>query len=178
MYDAYDLDSTQGITVSNAGSKYNFQTNCDGSWMVPHTNDNHPGYDYGSGMCGADVSGTPVNGMAVDFSGTVFRIVEDGLWANFGPLLLPDGSISQVVIKYGHITPDVSLGQKIDSKIIVGYLNNTQEVEIQVLLIPATTNQTIDKLNGYISQHYEDSICDPRVIGLEPSLSYGPIQHP
>jgi hypothetical protein len=124
--------------------------------MVPHTNDNHPGYDYGSGLCsGSDVSGTPVNGMSVGFIGIVIRREVNALRAKYGPLILSNGNKSIVIIQFGHITPNVSINQKIDSTITIGQLNKTvQELEIQVLI--------------------GGRPIDPILIGLMPEMSYGP----
>lgn len=172
MYDAYDLDSTEGVIEGNAGAEYSFDGGCSGNWMVPHTIDNHPGYDYGSGMCGADVSGTPVNGMSVGYLGTVFQLFPDSFFAIYGPLLLPTGNVQQVILTLGHPPPEVRIGQRIDHTTTVAHLDHLQEVELQVMLVPPDLG--LDELWAYVFDNYEDILADPRAIGLEPVMSYGP----
>ena len=182
MYGAYDLNFDSGVIDSNAGPEYSHPIYCDGIWMSPGTNDNHWGYDFGSGNCGADVSGTPVNGMSVGFSGEVIYVPDDGLWVDYGVLKTANGIERRVVIKYGHITPDAFEGQRVDSSTTVGALNGQfQELEIMVLHTdPAETGwMTGPELRGFLVEEFNAGrqylyVSDPRLMGLYPLLSHGP----
>jgi hypothetical protein len=179
QYHAFDLDKIEGTIKSNAGDSFNHPIHCNGDWIQPGTNDNHPGYDFGSGMCGADVSGVPVNGMSRGYHGEVINRADDGVWIDYGALECADGKDRRIVMKYGHISPRVQLGDVADSTTTVAVLNAAhQELEIQVLgTDPAETGSLSGRqLRECLRNRTYEFAIDPRLVGLEPALSHGPRQ--
>jgi len=177
MYGLVDLNRQEGTIESNAGPAYNHKIECSGDWMMPGTNDNHPAYDFGSGLCGGNVAGAEVNGMSVGFRGIVFYTVEDVFWADYGVVRDHTGVLRHILMRYGHLTPYVENGSLIDHTVTVGVLNTTHQ-ELEILFIDLDPAKLGYSLNLEFAQFLElrshNYFLDPRKVGLEPIPSHGP----
>ena len=158
MYCAFDLDPAVGTIESNAGQQYNGITfQCDGSYFILGTRDNHFGYDYGTGNCSKHLVGTLVNGMSVGFDGTVLIVgtaQEDyRILVDYGRLECTDGKSRRIVIQYAHSIPLVAAGEKVSSSTAIAELEQISvEIEVQVKESTPLGHKPLD----------------PRLIGLEP----------
>ena len=176
QYNCVDLLRGPGIK-SDCGDEFNFP--------VPHictedgipvmgTNDDHKAWDFGASnsshpYCPKDVAGMEVNGMSVGYNGEVIRIKDDGdqyiIWVDYGPLQLTNGEVKQIVIKYGHSTTMVSLGDIVNAEVVVAKLNEAhEELEMAVFAYP------LDIPKGDIT--YDESyFISPTLLGLQPKTN-------
>jgi hypothetical protein len=178
MYNTYDANRKVGDIESNAGEEFDRYGGCPGGtyYKVLGTMDNHPGYDYGSPICGdyPAINGTRVNGMNMSGMGEVISVSADGLWIDQGVVRLINGELARIVLKFGHIAPLLNQGDYADYSTTIGLLEETcQEVEVQVLAADADKTRSLrgPELKHYLSEG--DPTIDPKLIGLEPFPQLG-----
>jgi len=155
LYNAYDLNPASG-EVNTQNPDYPARSNffCDGALFYPGTPDNHFGWDYGTGNCSKHLVGTEVYGMSVGFDGVVTDVVFanpgfDLIRVDYGLIKCTDGQVRRIIIQFGHASPVINIGDKVNHEIQIAELEQIS-VEVEILVE--------DALGQFV---------DPRLLGLQ-----------